>query len=55
LDKVDTDASFYNIEVWLGEKMGPFKGRWNAVYFHNKTDIYFKNGNDATMFALRWS
>jgi hypothetical protein len=42
-------------EHWLGEKMGPLKGRWNVVYNHNKTDYYFKSGSDATMFSLKWA
>ena len=43
------------IELWLGEQLGTFKGRWNVVYHYNKTDFYFKLSNDATLFALRWS
>jgi hypothetical protein len=55
LNKVETDGDFYGIEVWLGENIGCFKQLWNAVYHHNKTDIYFKHSKDATYFALRWS
>ena len=44
-----------DIEVWLGEHYGAFKSRWNVVYHHNGTDYYFRQGRDATMFALRWS
>jgi hypothetical protein len=43
------------IELWLGEQLGTFKGRWNVVYHYNKTDFYFRHGEDATLFALRWS
>lgn len=43
------------IELWLGENLGTFKGRWNIVYQHDKTDFYFKSGEDATMFALKWT
>jgi len=43
------------IEEWLGERLGAFKGYWNVVYHYNHTDFYFKEGADATMFALRWS
>lgn len=40
---------------WLGEKMGPFKGRWNMVHHYKGVDVYFKTGNDATLFSLKWS
>lgn len=43
------------IEIWLGEKLGTFKGRWNVVYQYNETHFYFRQGKDATMFALRWA
>lgn len=43
------------IENWLGEKMGAFKGRWNVVPTYNGADYYFRNTKDASMFALRWS
>ena len=43
------------IELWLGEKLGTFKGRWNVVYRYNGTDFYFRLGEDATLFALRWA
>lgn len=43
------------IEIWLGEQLGTFKCRWNAVYHHNGTDFYFKEDNDATLFALKFA
>lgn len=43
------------VEIWLGEQLGTFKGRWNVVYFHNRTDFYFRLSEDATLFALKWS
>ena len=43
------------VEVWLGKRLGTFKGRWNVVYQHNRTDFYFRLGEDATLFALRWA
>lgn len=52
---LDEPDSVTEIEIWLGEKLGTFKGRWNVVYQHNKTYFYFKDGKDATMFALRWA
>ena len=42
-------------DVWLSDNLGVFKGRWNAVYFSNQTDFYFKNEQDAVLFSLRWS
>lgn len=51
LDKPD---SVTEIEVWLGAQLGTFRGRWHVVYQHNKTYFYFKEGKDATMFALKW-
>jgi hypothetical protein len=50
-----TDDSIYDIENWLGEKLGIFKGQWNVVHGFSASDYYFKKGPDATMFALRWS
>jgi len=40
---------------WIGETMGIYKGRWNYIYRYNGVDFYFKDGEDATLFALRWS
>jgi hypothetical protein len=54
LDVVDHDDRYY-IETWLGETLGCFKDRWNAVYKYNGTDFYFRDGTDSTMFSLRWS
>ena len=41
-------------EEWLGSQLGAFKGQWNVVYRYNKTDFYFKENSNATMFALKW-
>jgi hypothetical protein len=49
------DADHYQIECWLGENMGAFKGRWNMVSTTKGVDYYFRNGEDATLFALRWA
>lgn len=46
--------SITDMELWLGEQLGTFKGRWNVVYHHNQTEFYFRHGEDATLFALRW-
>jgi hypothetical protein len=43
------------MEVWLGEQLGTFKGRWNVVYQFKHTYFYFRESSDATLFALRWS
>lgn len=43
-----------DIEYWLGENMGIFKGKWNVVYNHKTIDYYFRNEKDAILFALRW-
>ena len=51
----DTTMEIDKVETWLGEHYGEFRIRWNAVYQHNRTDYYFRQGQDATMFALRWS
>lgn len=52
---VDRPEIIYDIEIWLGETLGAVTHRWNVVYKHNATDFYFKNQEDATMFALRWA
>jgi hypothetical protein len=44
-----------SIEIWLGEKLGTFKGRWNIVYQYKHTDFYFKEQGDAVIFALKWA
>lgn len=43
------------VEIWLGQQFGTYRGRWNVVYQFNRTDFYFKNTTDATLFALKWS
>jgi hypothetical protein len=50
----DNTHDITKIECWLGAQLGTFKGRWNVVYQFNKTDFYFREGKDATMFALMW-
>lgn len=51
----DTGDKIYDIEIWLDENLGSFKNQWRAVYTYSGTDFYFRQGRDATMFALRWS
>jgi hypothetical protein len=43
------------IELWLGEKFGTFKGRWNVVYQAKHTYFYFRNEQDAVIFSLKWA
>ena len=50
-----TSRNIHAIEAWLGTTYGAFRNQWNVVYQHNRTDYYFRKGQDATMFALRWS
>ncbi len=51
----DSDPKIDDIEIWLGENLGAFKSKWNAVYGNRCTDFYFRSGQDALLFALRWS
>ena len=43
------------VEIWLGETLGTFKGRWNVVYNYNHTEFYFKDQQDAVFFKLKWA
>ncbi len=54
LDLDQSQSKIVEIETWLGEHYGVFKGRWNVVYRWDHTVFYFRQGPDATMFALRW-
>lgn len=51
----DTRMKIDDVELWLGESIGGFKVKWNAVYLYNSTDYYFKTGEDAMLFKLRWA
>ena len=51
----DNKKDITEIEIWLGHQLGTFKGRWNVVYQFNRTDFYFRDQGDATLFALKWS
>ena len=55
LDLDDTHIKMDEIELWLGEQLGPFKSDWNAVYNCSYTDFYFKSNEDAVMFRLMWA
>ncbi len=50
-----TQRDITTMEIWLGQQLGTFKGRWNIVQMADKVDFYFKDSKDATLFALRWS
>jgi hypothetical protein len=47
-------TSVTEMELWLGEQLGTFKGRWNVVYQSNCTYFYFHKQEDAVIFSLRW-
>ena len=47
-------TSITEMEIWLGEKLGTFKGRWNVVYQSSSTYFYFRLQEDAVIFSLRW-
>ena len=49
------DSKIIEIETWLLETMGEYKGKYSIVYKHDSTDFYFREGKDATFFILRWS
>ena len=51
----ESSADITAIEIWLGTQLGAFKGLWNMVYHHDRTDFYFRNSGDATLFALKWT
>lgn len=50
-----TQSKITEVETWLGQQLGSFKDQWNAVYHWDHTVFYFRRGEDATMFALKWS
>lgn len=43
------------MELWMGERFGTFKGRWNIIQHWKGVDFYFRNEQDALMFSLKWS
>lgn len=51
----NSDPKIDDIEIWLGENLGTFKSKWNAVYGNRCTDFYFRSEQDALLFTLRWS
>ncbi len=55
VNEAEFTTSVTEMEIWLGEQLGTFKGRWNVVYQSKHTYFYFRKGEDATLFALRWS
>ena len=48
------DDEVVAVDNWMHDNIGKCRELWNAVYFNNKTDYYFKNEKDATFFSLRW-
>jgi hypothetical protein len=55
LDLDQSQPKIVQVETWLGEHYGVYKGRWNQVNHWDHTAFYFRQGQDATMFALRWA
>ena len=41
------------MEQWLDNEMG--HAYWNVVYHVNESHYYFRSGEAAMMFKLRWS
>jgi hypothetical protein len=52
---INKEHDIMAMELWMGEKFGTFKGRWNFVQHWKGTDVYFRNEQDALMFSLRWA
>lgn len=52
---LNAPESITEMEVWLGLQLGTFKDRWNVVYHSDQTHFYFRLGEDATLFALKWA
>ena len=55
VNKNEFTTSVTEMEIWLGEQLGTYKGRWIVVYESNCTYFYFREGSDATLFALKWA
>lgn len=51
---VNEHKKIEDIEVWLTARVGAYREQWHAVYYSNKTDFYFKQAPNTTMFALKW-
>lgn len=49
--------SRYNddIESWLESSLGLFRNQWNAVYYEEYTDYYFRSEQDALIFSLKYT
>lgn len=54
-NKTGSDSDFREVEEWLGEHIGCYHEKWNAVYHYDHTDLYFKDNKDAVWFSVRWS
>lgn len=51
----DCADKFRDIGLWLGPNIGSYRKHWHMTATSRSTKYYFKNGQDATLFALRWS
>lgn len=49
------DSQIIDIELWLIEKFGERRNKWNVVYGFYKSDFYFKEESMLTFFAMRWN
>ena len=51
-----SESDYAPRDKWLKEKFGSYGNRWYVIINNNKTFIfYFKNEEDAVLFALRWA
>jgi hypothetical protein len=41
------------MEQWLDSELG--HAHWNVVYHYEESHYYFRSGEDAVMFKLKWS
>ena len=50
----DTQPAIDEVKNWLTENFGAFKSGWNVVYGSRHAHFYFRQSQDAVLFALRW-
>lgn len=52
--KIEFDAvnDYDEVRVWCYEQFGPEHQRWRQIF---ESSIFFRDEQDATLFALRWS
>lgn len=42
------------METWLKENLGEIDNRWYIVQHFTRTEFYFQDSKDATLFSLIW-